>query len=100
MVVHLLRLELLLLGERGGTIVYNGTAGNFSHTGLTANTQYFYKVFLMTFPIITLHQVLLPAPLPAPLVFIISGGGSYCLGGTEVKINSIGIGRDWRKLSA
>ncbi|MBK9290166.1 MAG: S8 family serine peptidase [Bacteroidetes bacterium] len=29
----------------GGTVLYKGGATNFSHTGLNANTQYFYKLF-------------------------------------------------------
>src|SRR5205807_1011598 len=29
----------------GGTVIFNGAAANFSHTGLTASTKYFYKAF-------------------------------------------------------
>ena len=34
-----------ILAGSGGTIVYDGAAANFSHTGLTPNKQYFYKAF-------------------------------------------------------
>jgi hypothetical protein len=76
-----------VLAGSSGTIVYVGLASGLgNHTGLTPNTHYFYKAFSYNMSYNYSTGVAKDATTCSSM-FNVTGGGSYCSGGSGVTIS-------------